>query len=370
MSLPQNPFARRTQTPPQSPEKVGARPELPSESVPSVRDQLPELLSLTNAEGHPNINALTELLRDFSAMKFNMKFFGYELAKTLAEALPPLPSNGPFDVDLESKPSTQADLEANWTRHWSSELRVTHVMHRKIWELAYVLQVIWQTGNMQPGRRGLGFGCGEEPLPSYLASKGCEVTVTDLEPTDERAAGWVATDQHASVDRAFRSEFLDRATFDKLVDFQYVDMTKIPDHLRDYDFCWSICAFEHLGSIETGIDFIDKAVDVLEPGGVSVHTTEFNFMNDLETVDNWNTVLFQRRHFEEMKRRLEAKGCVVAPLNFDVGSKPLDKFIDVAPYPHDWNFAQANAWVGDANHIKLTADGIPVTCFGIIAIKQ
>jgi 2-polyprenyl-3-methyl-5-hydroxy-6-metoxy-1,4-benzoquinol methylase len=370
MSLPKNPFARRPEAVIPPTVALAEASELPNGDGPSLQDQLPELLSLTNAEGHPNINALTELLRDFNAMKFNMKFFGYELAKTLAAALPPLPSGGPFEIHIESKPSTQADLEANWTRHWSSELGIAHVLHRKIWELAYVLQVIWQTGNMQPGRRGLGFGCGEEPLPSYLASKGCAVTVTDLEPTDERAAGWVASEQHASADRAFRSEFLDRARFDELVDSRYVDMTAIPDTLRDYDFCWSICAFEHLGSIEAGINFIDKAVDVLKPGGVSIHTTEFNFMNDRETVDNWSTVLFQRQHFKEMARRLEAKGCVVAPLNYDVGSKPLDKFIDVAPYGHDWTFDQADKWRVDSNHIKLTADGIPVTCFGIVAIKK
>ncbi len=341
-----------------------------SRAVRSLRKQLPELLSLVDADGRPNINALTEILRDFNAMKLNMKFFGYELAKTLAAALPPLPAGGPFTFDIESKASTQADLEANWTRHWSSELGVAHVLHRKIWELAYVLQVIWQTGNMQPGRRGLGFGCGEEPLPSYLASKGCAVTATDLAPSDERAANWVASEEHGNPDRTYRPEFLDRATFDALVDFRYVDMTAVPDDLRDYDFCWSICVFEHLGSIEAGINFIDKAVDVLKPGGVSIHTTEFNFMNDDVTIDNWPTVLFQRRHFEEMARRLKAKGCAVAPLNYDVGSKPLDKFIDIAPYAYDWTFDQADKWRDGANHIKLTADGIPVTCFGIIATKQ
>jgi hypothetical protein len=107
---------------------------------------------------------------------------------------------------------------------------------------------------------------------------------------------------------------------------------------------------------------------VLKPGGVSIHTTEFNFMNG-ETIDNWTTVLFQKKHFEEMARRLESKGMQVAPLNFDVGSKPLDKFIDIAPYAHDWKFDHAPQWRQGANHIKLTADGIPVTCFGIVAFK-
>ncbi len=336
----------------------------------SLEAQLRDLLKLTRDDGEPNLNPLMELLRDFNAMKFNIKFFGYELAKILAENLPPAPSGGPFEVSMMSKPSTQADLSDDWTRHWTSELRVAHVFHRKLWELAYVLQFVWQTGNMGEGKRGLGFGCGEEPLPSYLASKGCHVTVTDLEPTDRRAAGWASTNELATLEKAYKSEFLDRETFNRLVDFKYVDMTDIPSDLRGFDFCWSICAFEHLGSIAAGMDFVESAVDVLKPGGVSIHTTEFNFMNDVETMDNWSTVLFQRKHFEEMARRLEAKGCDVAPLCFDVGDGALDKFIDVAPYAHDWRFDQGGAWRDGANHIKLTADGFPVTCFGIIATKR
>jgi len=340
-----------------------------SNAPPTLQEELTQLLRLIHEDGRPNINVLTELLRDMQAIKLNLKFFGYELAQRIAESLPPLPSNGPFRVDLESKPSTQADLEAAWTRHWSSELKIAHVFHRKIWELAYVLQAAWQLGCIGPSKRGLGFGCGEEPIAAYLAGRGCNITVSDLEPSDERASGWVKTHELADRTRAYRPEFLAREEFDRRVDFRFVDMTEIPNDLRDYDFCWSICALEHLGSIENGMKFLEKSVDVLKSGGCSIHTTEFNFMNDAETLDNWSTVLFQRKHFEEIAQRLVNKGCHVAPLSFDIGDRPLDKFIDVAPYAHDWQFEQATTWRGGANHIKLTADGFPTTCFGIIACK-
>jgi 2-polyprenyl-3-methyl-5-hydroxy-6-metoxy-1,4-benzoquinol methylase len=334
-------------------------------------DELRSLLRLTQTDATPNINVLNELLRDLTAMKYNIKFFGYEMARKLAEQLPPAPTGGPYEIDLLSKPSTQADLEAEWTRHWTAQLGVAHVFHRKLWELAYVLQAIWQTGNMAPGKRGLGFGCGEEPLPSYLASKGCHITVTDLPPDDQRAASWATTDQLASRDKAYKEQFLDRTSYEERVDFRYADMTAIPDDLRGYDFCWSICAFEHLGSIEKGVSFIENAMDVLAPGGVSIHTTEFNFMNDKETIDNWPTVLFQKQHFQEMARRLEAKGYEVAPLNFDVGNAPMDKFIDIAPYAHDWHFDQAESWASTGTpHVKVAVDGFLATCFGIIAHKR
>jgi 2-polyprenyl-3-methyl-5-hydroxy-6-metoxy-1,4-benzoquinol methylase len=333
-------------------------------------DELRSLLRLTQSDATPNINALNEILRDMTAMKFNIKFFGYEMARKLAEQLPPAPTGGPYEIDLLSKPSTQADLEAEWTRHWTAQLGVAHVFHRKLWELAYVLQVIWQSGKMAPGKRGLGFGCGEEPLPSYLAAQGCHITVTDLPPEDQRASGWATTAQLASLDKAYKEQFIDRATYEERVDFRYVDMTAIPDDVRGYDFCWSICAFEHLGSIEKGISFIENSMEVLAPGGVSVHTTEFNFMDNNGTIDNWPTVLFQKQHFQEMARRLEAKGYEVAPLNFDIGNDPMDKFIDIPPYAHDWNFDQAKSWEATGTpHVKLAVDGFLATCFGIIAHK-
>jgi hypothetical protein len=40
--------------------------------------------------------------------------------------------------------------------------------------------------------------------------------------------------------------------FDALVDFDVADMNAMPDTLGQFDFVWSACAFEHLGSIRQG----------------------------------------------------------------------------------------------------------------------
>ncbi len=333
-------------------------------------EKLKELLALTRENGQPNINLLWRLAKDLDAVKLNLKFFGYELARQLAAALPPRDGLGFRPIELRSKPSTQADLEADWSRFWSSELHIGHVFHRKVWEFAFVLQVLQQTGALAEGKRGLGFGCGEEPLPSYFASRNCHVTMTELPPEDARAAVWAGSGEYGNLEKSWRPELVDRARYDRLVSFRHVDMNAIPSELTGFDFCWSVCAFEHLGSIRQGMDFIDNTMNTLKPGGVSVHTTEFNFMNDAETIDNWVTILFQRRHFEEMARRLTAAGHLVLPLDFDVGNKPLDKFIDLPPFNHDWKFDQAEAWRGGNEHIKLLCDGFAVTCFGIAAIKD
>jgi SAM-dependent methyltransferase len=146
-------------------------------------------------------------------------------------------------------------------------------------------------------------------------------------------------------------------------------MNAIPHTLGGYDFCWSVCALEHLGSIRQGLDFIENSLNVLRPGGIAVHTTEFNFLNDNETIDNWGTVLFQRKHFIEIHDRLTRAGHGVATLDFDIGNKVLDKFIDLPPYVHDLPESVRERWAGGSDHIKLMVDGFACTCFGLIVRK-
>jgi SAM-dependent methyltransferase len=300
----------------------------------------------------------------------NIKFFGYELARSLAEALPKRDDIEPFAVNLGWKPSTQRDLESDWAACWASRLAVPVVFHRKIWELCYVLQALWERGLIEPHRRGLGFGCGREPIASYLASRGVFVTATDLSPEDAKAKGWIETAQHAgSADYLHFPEICDKADFDRRVSWRGLDMNAIPPDLRDYDFCWSICALEHLGSIENGLRFVEKAMATLKPGGVAVHTTEFNFLYEHETLTKGATVLFLRRHFEELHRRLREAGHEVEPLDFDVGDKPLDKFIDVPPFPIGHRAHLFRLWP-DSYHIKVACEGFPTTCYGLIIRKK
>lgn len=83
---------------------------------------------------------------------------------------------------------------------------------------------------------------------------------------------------------------------------------------------------------------------------------ELNIDPQGPTIDNWPTVLFQRRHLLELAERLRAKGHHVAELNFDIGDKPLDRFIDLPPWGHDLppEFA---AWHGVGAHLKVGTDG-------------
>ena len=332
-------------------------------------EKLRLIMEMVNPQSQPNINHLGELVRNIRILSLNVKSLGYDLAKQLAAALPPPGETAPRHVGLKTSLSTQVDLESDWAAHWCGQLKVPVLFHRKLWELSYILQAFHENGCLQPGKRGLGFGSGAEPMSSYLASLGASSTVTDLPIEEAQGRGWIETNQHASgLENAFHAHLVARADFDRLVDFRAVDMTAIPDDLTGYDFCWSVCALEHLGTIDKGLEFIERSLDTIKPGGVAVHTTEFNIENDGPTIDNWPSVLFQQRHIEGLAARLRAKGHIVAPFDFDPGSKVLDRFIDLPPWGHDGTTG-LESWLGQPHHLKVAADGLISTCLGIVITK-
>jgi SAM-dependent methyltransferase len=218
---------------------------------------------------------------------------------------------------------------------------------------------------LAPGRRGLGFGVGRELLPSVLAAHGVQTTATDLPAEDERSEVWSGTGQHASgIDRMFDRRIVEWDAYCSLCEYRPVDMNRIPAELHGgYDFCWSVCALEHLGSIEQGLNFIEQSVRCLRPGGVAVHTTEYNLQEDGPTVDNWPTVLFQRRHMEVLGQRLATRGARLLAIDFSTGEGVLDGFVDLPPYAHS-----APGWLRypHAPHLRLSFGGFPVTSIGLV----
>ena len=300
----------------------------------------------------------------------NIKMAGYEMARRLAARKGArIVENRPDDM-LCCKPSTQADLDSDWCAYWARELGIGFAYHRKLWELSYVLQALSTRGCLEPGRTGVVFGCGRESVPSYCAGHGIHVLATDIPRSDSYAQGWIETGQHAaSLSELHHPHLCTREQLTAFVKRRDVDMNEIPADIRDYDFCWSVCALEHLGSIERGLAFVEKSLGVLKPGGIAIHTTEFAFLNIDRTFDRGPTVLFLRKHFEQLRDRLAKSGHTLAPLDFDVGSGPMDKFIDGPPFPGSRRSHLLAHWP-ESYHIKVSYEGIPTTCFGLIVQKR
>lgn len=240
---------------------------------------------------------------------------------------------------------------------WVSEMRTTKTRHRKQWEFVYVLQALERYGMLSPGASGVGFGVGIEPLPAVFVSHGCRIVATDLDPSDARVEGWSATDQHVkAVADLRRPDIVPDDQFDASVSYRAVDMNAIPPDLTGFDFCWSSCAFEHLGSIANGLKFVRESLRCLKPGGLAVHTTELNLSSNRDTVDRESTVLFRRRDMEQLALDLVSRGHEVAQLKYDQGSAPLDDHVDLPPYGHE-------------NHLKLALGRYVTTSFGLIVRK-
>lgn len=209
-------------------------------------------------------------------------------------------------------------------------------IHRKGWEWSYVLRVLERHGMLAPGRRGVGFAVGAEPLPAVMANEGCEIVATDAPEAVADRGGWIATSQYVGeLDKLNADGICDVDAFRQRVTFRAVDMNQIPDDLGQFDFAWSSCSLEHLGSLEHGMRFLERTLDLLRPGGVSVHTTEFNLSSPDLTVLNPNGVFYRKRDIEELYLRLKQAGHHVLPLNLQTGTAPEDLHVDLPPYPTD-----------------------------------
>ena len=336
----------------------------------------------------PSLEAFEQLVRDVGILRLNSKAFGYELASRLAAKMPvPQIATPPAPVMPGSKACTQADYHSDWLAYWNARIGLPLMFHRKLWEYAFIAQTLYAHGVLRTGTKGLGLGCGEEPLPSLFAAYGCQILATDAPPGSLDGDAWRNTAQHtSSSDQAFKPGLISRQEFDRLVTHDFVDMNALPKELQSgYDFTWSTCACEHLGSIKHGLDFLERVISVLRPGGISVHTTEFNYSDGHGTIDHRSVVLFQRSHFKRLADHLTAQGHQVLPLDLSIGEMPLDQFIDVPPYSWDiyersddlarqWRELVANGScfmpeVHRQAHLKVAVEGYPCTCFGLAVIR-
>lgn len=234
------------------------------------------------------------------------------------------------------------------------------IINRKSWEWAYILRVLESFGCLRPGLKGLGFAVGTEPLPSYFASMDVNVLATDLDPGEMAAQSWIQGNQHSggNTDALFKGELCAKEKFENNVSFRYVDMNSIPEDLQGYDFCWSSCAIEHVGSLRQSKQFLKNMLRCLKPGGVAVHTTELNLTSDVDTVETGNSVLFRKKDIEEIKQYFLSLGCEMET-SYLRSDADEDNQLDIFP------FFSPEAPL----HINLIINGYASTSFAIVVRK-
>jgi hypothetical protein len=216
-------------------------------------------------------------------------------------------------------------------------------LNRKAWELAFIAETLESRGLLTAGKRGLGFGVGVERLVSWFASRGCEITATD-----KADGGWF----RASQARLNQYGICDQADFDRLVKFQAVDMNHIPADLIGFDFVWSCCSLDHVGTIRLSKRFVYKAMACLRLGGVAVHTGEYAPQADWRTIEAGPTVIWTRWDMEEAIALLRERGYQVE-FNYAPLIGPEDKLREPC----------------GKHHLRLLVGGIETTSFGLAIQK-
>jgi 2-polyprenyl-3-methyl-5-hydroxy-6-metoxy-1,4-benzoquinol methylase len=218
---------------------------------------------------------------------------------------------------------------------WCGEIRERPRFHRKQWEFVYTLQALRRHNLLRSGVRGLGFGVGSEPLPAVMAKYGCSVVATEINIERAHEKGWVkGRDVESELNSLNDRGICDEEAFRKLVTYRDVDMNDIPGDLKGFDFVWSCCSLEHVGTMERAVDFIFNSLECLKAGGVAVHTTEYNIHRFLPTVTKGSTIFFKQKHIERLAQRLVAAGHHIV-LNLHTGNGRLDRHFDFPPYSEE-----------------------------------
>ncbi len=249
------------------------------------------------------------------------------------------------------------DWQTDWFQRWVKEINEPARFHRKQWEFVYVMQALWERNCIVRGKKGLVFAVGTEPAPSIFADYGCEILATDIFPEEGIKKGWTEGDQLCfGIESLNKRGLCSDEVLRRHVRYRSVDMNDIPPDLKGFDFNWSSCSFEHLGSIEKGMEFLKNQLKTLKPGGWAVHTTEFNVSSNDQTLDHGDTVIFRMRDLEQLVKELRAEGHFVEEMDYSLGGLPEDYAVDT--YPHQQEV-----------HLKLQLNEYVVTSIGIIIQK-
>ncbi|MGH9080063.1 MAG: class I SAM-dependent methyltransferase [Acidimicrobiales bacterium] len=263
-----------------------------------------------------------------------------------------------FDAP-DSQLVSEAQFHSPRFEFWRRAFRMAPGLNRKLWEYLYIVNALDHYLGLGQGVRVLGFGVGHEQIPAVLAANGCAVTATDY-GDDEWAAR--STDDIAlrpsddDMDPALGSlELGDADGIRRRIEFRDVDMNRIPKDLRGYDGLWSCGSLEHIGGLKSGLDFIERSLDCLRPGGIAVHTTEFNLSSDDATLETAGMSFYRRSDILSLAGRLSSDGHGIV-LNLTRGAGPIDNHVDTPP--HDYSLT-----------INALVAGYLITSIGLIIQK-
>jgi hypothetical protein len=354
---------------------------------------LKALSPLSEADSsRPNMTTLAEALRDYPLLKKNIKVLSWKISQNESQAVleehpdwtirrPVAEVVARFEAQFQptSRPCCGIDIYSGW--HFGlSWLLGGNPLTRKAWEWTFTIQALWNLGLLSRGTpaSGIGFGCGTEPLISLLANFNVDLLATDLTSESELAKSWRETGQNTgNLEQLFKPQLVSRDDFMARVRYRDMDMTNLPlEELEGkFDFAWSSCALEHLGSKQTGVDFIVNSCRCLKRGGFAIHTTEFDHTG-MCRIDNWPTVLYTQADILDLQRQLDDSGMELIAPSFQQSGHFIDGYIDIPPYPgskdFDSSFFQNDGSPHESSipQLNLSIDGFKATSYALIVRRR
>jgi hypothetical protein len=363
----------------------------------AVEKQVLRALSPVNPDepSRPNMSRLAESLRDYELIGKNLKVLSWKLGQLESQAILEAHPDWLIDRQIQdipayfssqfkafSRPCIGEDIYSGWhfslCRHLGG-----NPLTRKAWEWTFTVQAFWNLGIFSRNipSRGIGFGCGTEPLISMLANFDAQILATDISADSEIAQSWQATASAAQntgfLDNLFQSRLVSREKFLQRVSYTDLDMNNIPlgELEGQFDFAWSSCALEHLGTKRKGMEFVLNSSRCLKPGGIAIHTTEYDHTGT-SNIDNWPTVLYNQQDILELQQELSAHGFELVEPAFYQTSHFIDGYVDLPPYPEHKQFD--HSFFGEPGaldpssipQLNLSVDGFKCTSYALIVRRR
>jgi SAM-dependent methyltransferase len=244
----------------------------------------------------------------------------------------------------------------------ANELREVPRFHRKQWESAMIFLALRRLGKLQPESTGLSMGGGKELILYALAQHVRQLVVTDLYDTQ---TDWdcAKTDDPDTFIRHNKPFPVD----DERLKALRMDMRDLHFPDRSFDFCYSTCAVEHIGTREDFLRHFNEVARVLTDDGVYVFTTEVSYGD--QTIKDEHNYVFSLRDLYE----IFAESDLVPGEEFDAAvthhkiNYPLPSNLKNLAYFHPQLFAEQ--LLQEAPHIQLMRGKHPFTC-GIFVMRK
>jgi len=252
-------------------------------------------------------------------------------------------------------------FDPDFERIVRTELEEEPRFHRKQWEFVQIFRTLEALGYLNPRSRGLSMGGGEERLLYAVARRAGHLTVTDLYESGSLWDG-ARTD---TPDRSLKAAAPFAIDPSRLT-ARRMDMRALEFDDASFDFCYSSCAIEHIGTDDDFLEHLREVRRVLKDDGVYVLTTEFHYGADVIPVPR--NYYFSSEFLHELVRTasfatLGVDGAV-SPHAFN---RPLPESLsDLCADPAD---GITGRLLKSVPHVQLLIGGLPFSSLSLALAK-